>query len=185
MAMVGEKLGWFHTRGRPGDRTLEEQLTGLDELRHRVANKTVLDVGCAEGLIGMQLIDDGALAVHGIEIVSGHVIVGHGLRGSRAITLEHADANTYQPVRQYDIVIMLAILQKLKNPSEACLRFAQAARELVVLRLPPKDAPLVLDERSGYQPYDMDHAMGCAEFVRTKTLKGFRGEWIGMYERRK
>lgn len=43
------KEGWFHTPGRLGDRSLDQQLMGLDSLFERCFDKTVLDVGCAEG----------------------------------------------------------------------------------------------------------------------------------------
>ena len=94
-----------------------------------------------------------------------------------------ADVNRYEPVRDYDIVIMLAVLHKLKRPSDACMRFANAAREMVVIRLPPKTAPVIIDERSDWQPFDMDFAMKCAGFYRFLTTKGHLGEWCGYYSR--
>ena len=48
-------IGWFTTAKRPGDRTLEQQLVGLDKVLAEVAGKTVLDAGCAEGLISMEI----------------------------------------------------------------------------------------------------------------------------------
>lgn len=183
MAQQRPVRGWFHTNGRPGDRTLVEQLKGLDDLRERVAGKTVLDVGCAEGLIAMQLFDEGAAAVHGLEIVEEHVHVGNKLRAERAVTLEIADANSYQPVRRYDIVLMLAILQKLRDPSAACRRFAEAAREMVVLRLPPAHAPTVIDARSGGYPHRIGDVMVSCGFMLKNAQLGHLGEWVGVYER--
>jgi 2-polyprenyl-3-methyl-5-hydroxy-6-metoxy-1,4-benzoquinol methylase len=179
------KEGWFHTDGRLGDRSLDEQLKGLDELRARVAGKSVLDVGCAEGLISMQLFDDGAAAVHGLEIVQGHVDVGNTLRGERAVTIEQADANDFKPKRQYDIVVMLAILHKLRDPGDACKRFAKAARELVVVRLPPENAPRIIDQRSDFKPVNIHKVLMNYGFERT-THGGIgpRDEWMGYYERR-
>ena len=176
--------GWFSTRGRAGDRTLDQQLAGLDDLFERVPNKTVLDVGCAEGLIAIELARRGARAVHGIEIVRDHVVVANDLRDHLPVTFEVADANTYAPRRVYDIVIMLALLQKLKDPSAACKRFAKAARELVVLRLPPLHAPTIIDARSGNKPHDMQAMLESCGFARVKTVHGTFNEWIGYYERR-
>lgn len=182
---MSQVKGWFTTPGRPGDRTLKQQLTGLELLIEKVEGKTVLDVGSAEGLISMQLFDEGAAAVHGLEIVPGHVKVANKLRGDRACTFEEADANHYKPVRQYDTVIMLAILQKLRDPSTACKRFIAAARDLVVVRLPPQHAPVIIDARSGRHPHDINGVMYANGFMVTKTTQGHLGEWCGFYERLK
>lgn len=180
-----EKLGWFNTLGRPGDRALANQLIGLDMLRSQVTGKTVLDVGCAEGLISVQLADDGATAVHGIEIVPGHVKIGTTLRGDRPVTFEVADANVYEPVRKYDIVIMLAILQKLRRPTAACERFAAAAREMVVLRLPPRGADpfVIVDSRSGGRDYNVRNSMHAQGFQLEHVLAGYLGEHISYWKR--
>lgn len=175
--------GWFVTSGRQGDRTLEQQLEGLGELLRGCPGKTVLDVGCAEGLISIELAKRGALAVHGIEIVPEHVKVGLTLRGNLPVTLEVGDANTWAPRRDYDIVIMLALLQKVRNPSDVCRRMVAAARKGVVLRLPPKHAPTIVDERSGFFPHDIDQVMVDSGFERKITLAGTFSEWIGYYER--
>jgi len=98
--------GWFSTPGRPGDRTLDQQLNG--RLFMEARGKTVLDVGCAEGLISIELAKAGAIAVHGVEIVPEHVKVANKLRGDLPITFEVGDANVWQPKRNYDIVIALA-----------------------------------------------------------------------------
>ena len=55
MAQQMTKQGWFSTKGRLGDRTLKQQLMGLDPLFAECKGKTVLDVGCAEGLISIEL----------------------------------------------------------------------------------------------------------------------------------
>ena len=187
MAMAGKdvKKGWFHTPGRPGDRTLDQQLDGLDTLFMRCGGKTVLDVGCAEGLISIELAKAGAVAVHGIEIVPGHVEVANKLRGDLPITFEVADANVWSPPRSYDIVIMLALLQKLRNPTAAAARFAAAARKMVVLRLPPAHAPTIIDDRSNNEPHHIGTVMRNGGFyLEHAGYEGAFGEWVGYYHRR-
>jgi 2-polyprenyl-3-methyl-5-hydroxy-6-metoxy-1,4-benzoquinol methylase len=177
------RKGWFKIPGQQtGDRTLEEQLIGLDDLILNLSLRTVFEIGCAEGLISMKLCDEGALAVHGIEIVPGHVEVANRLRDDRPCTFEVADANTYVPRRSYDIVLMLAVLHKLKDPTAACKRFARAARDLVVIRLPP-GSPVISDKRSGLREHDMDAAMRASGFTLTEIALGHLGEWTGYYER--
>lgn len=181
--MAQQKVGWFNTPGRLGDRTLEQQMTGLVPLLGSVSGKSVLDIGCAEGLIALKLLDAGASAVHGVEHRKDFVEVANKLRGDRAATFEVGDANEWAPKRHYDVVLMLAILQKLRNPAQACMRYAQAANQLVVLRLPPKHAPVIIDERSHSQPFDMHEVMVAAGFEQTLVLSGHLGEWVGFYER--
>ena len=186
MAALGKELkSWFdHGQKRKADRTLKQQLRGLGELQDRIAGKSVLDIGCAEGLISIQLIDRGAIAAHGIEMRPDYVEDANRLRGDRACTFEVANANDWIPQRQYDVVLMLAVLHKLKDPAEACLRFAQAARELVVLRLPPKHAPVIIDDRSENKPFDMASVMVKAGFrLGTHGTIGPFKEWVGYYER--
>ncbi len=176
---------WFKTKGRTtGDRTLEQQLLGLDDLRARVAGKTLLDVGCAEGLISMRLFDEGAKAVHGLEVRPDFVKVANKLRGDRACTFEVADANDYEPVRDYDIVIMLAVLHKLRDPSAVAKRFASAAREMVVLRTPPTTPATVVDDRSGSERHHVGAVIvGCGFMLKNSSFTGPKGEWVGHYER--
>lgn len=173
--------GWFVTGGRPGDRTLAQQLVGLDVVN--IKGKTLLDVGCAEGLISIEMANRGAAAVHGVEIVPEHVKVGNRLRGDLPVTLEVGDANTWAPKRAYDVVFMLALLQKVRDPSAVCARFAAAACETVVLRLPPKYAPTIIDDRSGNKPHDIHAVMLACGFAQTKVLFGTFDEWIGRYDR--
>lgn len=176
------KQGWFHTKNRLGDRSIAQQMEGLDWLLQNVAGKSVLDVGCAEGLISIALAQSGAGACHGIEIVQGHVDVGNKLRKGLPCLFEQGDANDYKPKRTYDIVILLAVLHKLRNPTESLFRLVEAARETVVIRLPPYGSTIV-DERSGFEPHDIDMAMVKAAFTRVHDARGPINEWVGVYRR--
>lgn len=184
--MVKPIRPWFKYDGRNGDRTLDQQMQGLAILRQSVKGKSVLDVGCAEGLIDFQLITSGAVAVHGIEIRPQGVADANKLRGDMPCTFEVGDADTWAPKRSYDIVLMLALLHKLKDPSAACARFAECAREMVVLRLPPHpDNPAVLDARSGFKLHKLYDVMKHAGFKQRHATTGYLGEWVGYYERLK
>jgi SAM-dependent methyltransferase len=176
---------WFSTPGRQGDRTLRDQLKGLDPLFAEVAGKTVLDAGCAEGLIAIELAKAGAAAVHGVEFIRERVDFGMRAKGDLPVTLETGDLNTWSPKRQYDIVIGLAILHKLRDPSTVAARLADASRDLVVWRLPPKDAPLVIDARSGNVEHHIGDMMDvCGFTLERESYGGHLGEWMGYYRRK-
>jgi SAM-dependent methyltransferase len=183
--MAQQKVkGWFWTPGRPGDRTIGDQMKGLNWLCDNCAGKSVLDIGCAEGLISIEMAKLGAVAVHGVEIVPQHVEVANRVRGDLPVTFEVADANTWRPKRSYDIVIALALLHKLRNPTAACAAFAEAAREAVVLRLPPEHAPTIVDERSKNEPHYIGKTMERAGFkLRESSYGGHFGEWVGVWTR--
>ena len=180
MEMVGKQLKpWF---GPGGDRTLAQQLIGLDVLRARVPGCSVLDVGCAEGAISLQLCDDGAAAVHGIEIRPDFVEHANKARGDRAALFEVANAETYTPKRPYDFVLMLAVLHKLADPSAAAARLAASAR-IAVVRLPPRHAPKVYDARSGFVLHDIERVLRASGFRALHLTKGAFNEWTGYFIR--
>ena len=176
--------GWFDTKGRPGDRTINQQLMGLDDLMAYVEDRTVLDVGCAEGLISIEMARRGARAVHGIEREAARVDLGRRLVGDFPVTLEKADANVWKPRRMYDVVIALALLHKLKDPSAACARLAAACADLMVLRLPPAGELVIVDERSGRKPHDVGRVMELSGFVLEKSgFDGPYGEHVSYWKR--
>lgn len=178
------RKGWFEIDGvQTGDRTLEQQLEGLRPLFQMAPGKSVLDVGCAEGLISIGLHDLGA-RVHGIDVIPEHIAAANRVKGGRAILFDVADAAVYRPTRQYDIVLMLAVLHKLPNPSGACLRFADAARETCVIRLPPDGAqPKPIAGRGECNLSIIHHAMTVAGFRWTEDAAGPLGEWTSYWKR--
>lgn len=185
MAHAGKKLkGWFKTDGRDGDRTFAQQLLGLDALFAACPGKTVLDIGCAEGLISTELARRGALAVHGVEVVAEHVKVGRKLVGDLPVTIENADANVWQPRRKYDIVITLALLHKLRNPSAAAERLVAACADLFVLRMPPATGMTIIDDRSGRRPHNIDTVLQDSGFrCESQSHDGPFGELVAYYRR--
>lgn len=181
---MAEKQGWFDLPNRPGDRTLDQQLTSLDWALERVSGRTVLDVGCAEGLISIEMAKRGATAVHGVEIIGGHIDVARELAGDLPITFEVADCNSWTPRRAYDVVLLLSILHKFKNPSERAAVFAECCSEFIVFRTPPKAAPNIVDWRSNNERHEIGRVFLEAGFrlVRGKHDGPFN-EWVGIYER--
>lgn len=181
--MAEKKLGWFTTPGRLGDRTLESQMIGLERLFSECAGKSILDIGCAEGLLSIECVRAGSVSAHGVEIVPGHIEVARELAGELPCTFEVANANFYTPSVQVDFVLLLAVLHKLKDPSTACKLFASAAKEMVVIRLPPYGT-VIIDQRSENVPHDIGAAMEEAGFTLDQVVLGPLDEWLGYFKRR-
>lgn len=179
---------WFSTPGKPGDRTLEQQLMGLDPLFAEIEGKTVLDVGCAEGLISLECAKRGAKFVFGLEIRPAAVVIANKAAMHFGVSAKArflvSDANGYLARGSDDIVLMLAVLHKLRDPSAVCRRIAAAARDLVVIRLPPNANGMILDARSDFAPHNIDYVMHESGFVlEQQGPSGPFDEWMGYYRR--
>lgn len=186
-AKVKINKGWFKGLGRDGDRTLDQQMLGLEQVVREVRGKTVLDVGCAEGLIALQLAADGAASCHGMEIVPRFVDIANGLAAERGLpcTFEAANLNDFDlsGVAPADIVLLLSILHKTQDPSKVCGALADKAKDLCVVRLPPS-GPRIVDERSGNIPHDIADVMAAKGFDLEATLSGPMSEWLGYFRRK-
>lgn len=156
--------GWFEITGvQTGERTLSEQVVGLDLLLAEVPGARVLDVGCAEGLIGKWLLDHGAASVHGLEGHAPYIETGRTLFGN-AIRFDQADLNDVETWAKmladtYDIVLALNILQKLTDPARALRELAARADNLLALSLPND---IVCDVRSAFVVMDPVAVLGDA-----------------------
>lgn len=136
------KKGWFEIPGlQNGDRPLEAQVKAVRPAIAVAAGKTVLDLGCAEGLIGLEFAKAGAKQVHGIDSIFGNIATAQEVCKGRPMTFETADLNAYikdafarDVVPQYDIVLALGVTHKLHEPADGVNFAARSARELVLFR---------------------------------------------------
>lgn len=175
--------GWFNLPDHPGDRTIEQQMIGLRPLLSEVKGKAVLDVGCAEGLVGMECAKAGAARVHGIEIVQKHVYFARDYCRELPCTFEEADANHYDPQEKYDVVLMLAVLHKLKDPTASCIRLARACTNLCVVRMGPDKKEVIIDARSDNTPHYIGDTMRQLRFVVETMQSGPFGECTWYYRK--
>lgn len=140
MAMTSaQRHGWFVIPGlQTGHRHLADQLLGLEDALLECKGKTVLDLGCAEGLISHEFARRGAASVHGVEVIEAHMMVAMSLGQGLSCTFECANLNKVvvapTPPRRYDIVLALAVLHKLWDPHKGVEWAARSAGELLLLR---------------------------------------------------
>lgn len=192
MSAVMKPKAWFDVGRGESERKLVDQMKGLrpvvDEFRaarQKGSPLTGLDVGCAEGLIAMEMAKAGAAAMHGIEVVPERVADANRLRASLPCSFEVANVCTYTPRRPYDVLLALAILHKLPDPSATLYRLVHNfCQRLVVIKLPPSRGPLVIDPRSNNEPHDLDAVLDDLGFNLENTTTGTRDEWIGMWRAR-
>jgi hypothetical protein len=180
---------WFPVGKGEHERTLVDQMRGMrpvvDEFRAaklRGRPLSGLDVGCAEGLISMEMAKAGASHMHGVEIVPDRVADASRMRGSLPCSFEAANIVTYTPAKPYDVLLALSILHKLPDPSATLYRLVHNyCQRLVVLKLPPLRGPLVIDPRSENVPHDLDAVLQDLGFHLEHQALGHRDEWIGVW----
>lgn len=133
------RKGWFKLRGQDGDRTVEGQLKGLEPAIAGAKGKSILDLGCAEGAIALEFARAGATRILGLEVVGPHLEVAREICAGHPCEFRCVDLNQVHvgaDHEQFDVVLALAIIHKLKDPAGVLRRFASLARELVVIRMP-------------------------------------------------
>jgi len=176
---------------------MNQQLAGLAPLFERCQDKSVLDLGCAEGVISHLLVKHGAANAHGVDIIPEYIKMANKWAGGnipwaldperrkppKNFVFEVQDLNTWQPIGTYDIVLALASLHKVRNPSEACERYADAAKELMVIRVPPGNGEMIVDQRSGMVPHDLGRIMRAKGFKLLRSEVGTFNEITHYYER--
>lgn len=173
-------------------RTIEQQMTGLNPLMRKAGpGISVLDVGCAEGAISHAMALQGC-HVMGIEIVPEYVTRARSVARVNGLPcrFERADANDWVPPdgQTYDVVLLLGVLHKLRDPSMAARRLAACARQAVVVRLPPAGGPVITDPRSGNEPHNIEQALALAGFRLAFVTDGpvaeaGAPEWCGYFAR--
>lgn len=137
---VNTNRRWFKVPGinKPADRTLEEQMRGLDRALAAAPGKTVLDLGCAEGLIALEFAKVGA-KVTGVEVLDYHLEVALDVCGHRVDLIKH-DLNVWSEVEsnawRSEIVLALAVLHKLRDVKRGLELAARSAGNLIVFRWP-------------------------------------------------
>ena len=119
--------GWFIIPGvQTGERTFEDQAKAIEPAFAQAEGKTVLDLGCAEGLLSHEFARRGAKEVVGIDCNDSILAVARSLGADLpACSFIRTDLNktvSRPPQHRFDIVLALAVVHKLHN-MEIALRW--------------------------------------------------------------
>lgn len=176
------RRGWFVIEGvQDGDRTLEQQIKGLDHIDF--GGKRVLETGCAEGCMSRWMIERGAASVHGVDVVKDHIREAWRQCWGLPCSFEVHDLNEPRTWSQFDIVLALATLHKVRRPDVLARSLARCCKEMVI-RLPMKNDPwIIVDQRSGGRPHDIHAAMEAEGFYPARVSHGSFSEWCCHYAR--
>lgn len=180
--------GWFVIPGlQTGDRTIEEQRLGVENAIGECAGKTVLDLGCAEGLLSREFAQAGAKFVHGVDSLGSHLVVAQDICASyKNVSFEQQDLNEPKPLRRtYDIVLALGVAHKLAEPVIGIRYAAAQSTELVLVRMSRHTADGLLTSK--FKPYNVcnvNEEMDAAGFELEGIEAGPRSETVHYYRRR-
>lgn len=178
--------GWLKINGvQDGERTLQEQMLGLDAALLEANGKTVLDLGCAEGLIAIEFAKAGASSVVGYDYNETFIDVAKKQQTETPdlpIDFYHADI-TKIGFCKYDIVLALAILHKLPDPTEFTKYCTRIAKDLIVIRLPIGSTGYIRSKHARHMTADIPKILSANGFVRERKESGPRGEVVQYWRR--
>lgn len=134
---------WFIIGDNGGQVHVKRQTSGLSQIE--MTGKTVLDIGCAEGLTSMQCEERGAVLVHGIEKRTRAIEVARSLAGyaKKSDRLKYFQGDLLRPdtaldqdglLPQYDIVLANAVLHKVTKSAQLLRLILDRCKETIVIR---------------------------------------------------
>lgn len=176
---------WFTSSEGAGVATLGERLDGLAGLMLRSPGSTVLDLGCGEGLIARSMLECGAIRADAVGVEPDQIDGGERLCADFPIRFHIADLGKPEERARldavlepdYDVVLALAVLNKIREPAPLLAWAVRHARKWIAIRVPaetftPKrcDHPVidVLSEMAGHATL--------VEVPRTNI------GWLGIFE---
>jgi SAM-dependent methyltransferase len=170
---------WFKIGDNGGQWDITRQDAGLSEINFR--GKTVLEIGCAEGLVALQNLKRGARLSHGIEFRERAVEVAKSIAGVLGVSdtakfywgdIRDTRNALNQPgmLDKYDIIIAMAVLQKVPNQPEVLGKILEKCSTTLVLRLPVRK----LYKRRLFR---WRYSWGIADPVEVAKQNGFKLLW--------
>lgn len=177
--------GWFAIPGhQEGARSIEEQLRGLDDVVAQVEGMSVLDLGCAEGMILRHMKQHGAGRCAGYEGNPDLYRAADGYLSPMGCEVVFADLNVSQGFkREWDVVLCLAILHKLQDPDKSLREFADACRDLLVIRLPIGSDGVIQWKHGKHMTCDTREVLSDLGFILKAEEEGPRTERVHIWRR--
>lgn len=181
--------GWFKVPGvRPeGDRTLAEQIIGIADALAEARGKTVLDLGCAEGLISLEFAKAGASRVEGIESLDSHLEIARAVCAGYPITFTQAYLQDwivkYPKPPKYDIVLALGIVHKMKVPGDLLAWACKSCSDLLLFRAPAKAWDGWIRSKYYNTRCHVPTVMTAEGFALEAYYPGVRGEGVEYWRR--
>lgn len=171
------------------DRTLQEQMMGLALALKEAKGKTVLDVGCAEGLIGREFALAGASRVVGIESLETHLAVARKacadcpqMEFVQAYLQDYIPA--HEPPELFDLVLALGVIHKIEDPAIPLRWAARACRDLLLFRAPANAWSGVVTAKHSKVTCHVPSVMGAEGFDLERHVQGARGEGVEYWRRK-
>lgn len=182
-------MGWFAIPGvHDGQRTLEEQMTGLEPSIDECRGKTVCDLGTSEGLIALEFARAGA-TVYACDNNREMIDYANATKGALPVTFELVDLNWVTQIhvaalhRHHDIVLALAVLHKLSDPAGGIDTILRMTPRLVVIRLPIGSSGQIAGKQAPFKRCDVNAVMKHGGYRREKVLPGPREELVQYWRR--
>jgi len=134
---------WFKKEKNDcGFRSLEEQMLGLEKALVKSKGKSVLDLGCAEGLISKEFLKAGAASLTGIEMIEHYVEAAREeCKEFPSAKFIHSNLMNYAYTSnkdKFDVVLALAIIHKAMDPNDFLNLAIESCNPggLIVIRYP-------------------------------------------------
>jgi SAM-dependent methyltransferase len=172
-----------------GDRTLAEQMLGLEHAAAEAVGKTVLDLGCAEGLIAREFLNVGAVHVVGLDNNFDMIQCAEGL-GLNPLSAKFRfhNINEIGPDEERechaDIVLALAVFHKLRDPAVSVREWSRFAGTLLVIRLPKGSTGEIRSKHWKHNTANVPVVLDKSGFDLERASPGPRGELVHYYRRR-
>jgi SAM-dependent methyltransferase len=196
---------WYIIGDNEGQVPLSRQFAGLQAIDF--VGKSVLEIGCAEGLVSLEIVRRGAKLVHGIEYRERAVEVARSIAGVLGLNdrakFWHGDIRDRarifaQPgiLQRYDIVLAMAVLQKVPDQVSAFVDLLARAESSIALRMPARRLSRYRLLRTAWSWSESDPVATAAAhgFAMTWEACGYpegappyslAGEaWLALFERR-
>lgn len=186
--------GWFSVPGirENADRTKEEQMLGLERGLAEAKGKSVLDLGCAEGVITAEFIKAGAARAVGIELLDTHLAIARQVCAGMPVEFifQHLKdyAVAHQPPEQFDIVLALGIIHKMEYPEPVLRWAAESCADLFLFRAPAMklrnaDGSYIIKSKHSRLEVNVPKVMVEMGFKNEGTVDGVRGEAVEYWRR--